>query len=491
MSVLQKAALNSLSNTSVSYKGGKLTPEARAKLQKIKEREALKDTLLQKYEAKFGSKKTSQVAPATSQSTASDVEVASVNQLNLVDVDNEGQHDAHDSQSGATSPGSHRRRLRGSSSTPALGEWAKIVEHNRAAAKEYERIQAEIAKKNQETLKRDLEAQLEEQRKQKEAERKQKLEALQQSQSELQKWQDEERRKKEHFFVKSREDKEVRGKQIVEIHKKRQNDRIKEVQEDKAVVDRIQAELNAERLAAKERKQQHLEQMREILADNERQRLIKQKQLEAEREHEVELQKAYIALLDKQEAQRQASFAATYAKQEQSQAVYEQMVGASVAAQAEEDSRRAAQMQEEYNRRRLEKEKADKEAAIQRIESMKQTLQDQIAERDRKKQQEKLAQQQYATEVQAIAERARKEEEERQLRIRQQKLKSKSELDKQIAEIESKRAQEASQMSDIEKKLNAKLLSAITENKIEPPQVVSDKSKTPTFAWKVKPSSPF
>ena len=38
------------------YKNGKLTEEGRAKLLKIKEREALKDHLVTKYEAKYGKK---------------------------------------------------------------------------------------------------------------------------------------------------------------------------------------------------------------------------------------------------------------------------------------------------------------------------------------------------------------------------------------------------------------------------------------------------
>ena len=105
-------------------------------------------------------------------------------------------------------------------------------------------------------------------------------------------------------------------KQKIEVEKKQRdkqlqakNERIKKEAKDNldsevATLKRLQAEMDAERKVALDKKRQEREYFQKMIEENKKNEEIKKKQREKERQEDVNMQKAYAAMLDKQEKDR-------------------------------------------------------------------------------------------------------------------------------------------------------------------------------------------
>jgi len=484
-SVFRAGALSSLgsesgrpSSTSAGlYQNGKLTAEGRAKLQRIKEREALKDHLVTKYEAKFGKKESKLSATAPAQPHALQQEQE---QRQMQDEAAAAAAEAAQSRRAASSEGQTRQVA---PSPSQASEWAAIVEHNKVGMREYERKRKELIELNKANMKRDLDEQKHAMLSSVEQAKKEKEDDLAKTLSDVEHWKDEERRKKETRMRYIMEDKQIRQMQIEDTIRRRQEERESNLRLEERLVERIQQEIVGEKMKQKQKKTEHLEAMHKIMEDNERQEKIKHEQLLQQQAEEVLLQKAYIALLDKQDRARHQALQDILAKQEASTKVYSTSVGASLATQAAEDSARAAALQEEFNRQRSEKDRLKAEMKAKAENDCKEMQFFQMDLRRQAKEREIEENKQYAIQVKALAARAQQEEQERKARLKSKKQQNKSDLDEQTQALEARRIAESFAMSDEEKKYNSKLLQAVQNHSVDIKFDAKSFQKTP-IVWK-------
>lgn len=298
----------------------------------------------------------------------------------------------------------------------------------------------------------------------------------------LQKWEIEERTKKEEARLRQLKDMQTRDQQIKDTAIRKAKEAVRERRDEENMVNRVKRELQAEKDLILKRKEEHAETMKKIIEDNEKERLAKLAQSEREKQEAVEMQKAYIALMEKQERAREDMFKAMADRQAKAQRKYQATVGSSLAKQMEEDEARAAALQAEYTKLRLEKEAREKEIAIKKNIDLKLTLDAQMEHRKAQARKEKEEEMNYAAFVSAQAEKAKAEAEELKRRHKEKQMISKKELEEQV-KIAAARNEET--MTAIERKLNSDLLNGL-ENKVKiEPKVDETAWKRTPFAWKV------
>jgi hypothetical protein len=353
-----------------------------------------------------------------------------------------------------------KRVTRSSSSMPATGEWAEMSEHNRKQFLKFEEMEKELHRQSQERIKRDLDkqiAEIEHKRLHKDDHKSGEKAAVE---ADVIKYMEEEKKKAAQRKAFLMSDREVRSQQIRDTIIRRQQEHERNLRQEEQLVLRVQAEMAAEKERQRQKKLEGLQAVKLVVEDNMKQRGIKDALKKKDEEESMRLQKQYIAMLDKQERDRHMAMQNILDMQARSQAIYSASVGSTLASQAMEDEKRAAEMQAEFNRARLAQEAVKAEEKKKLEQAVQDSLFNQIQERARRKLEEKQWSDSYASNIQEAMEKMRVAEEAHKLEEARMKDKTRQDLDDQMEDIIRRRSEDLN-MSSHERKLNAQLLEKV------------------------------
>lgn len=222
----------------------------------------------------------------------------------------------------------------------------------------------------------------------------------------------------------------------------------------------IQAEMDAEKVRANERKDTQRQAMLRIMEENMEDRKVKEAQREEQLQMEIEGMREYNRILDAQDAKRAAELDARLNRQKDLMERMKESVVAVQGAKEEEDARRAERQKQEADTRALELETQKKAKLAQmRLETQDFLFQQMLEKEDRKEAAFELKRLQ-ATILEQDSKAFEEAEKIKAAERRRVNVEHRRELD---AQIERKRAEAKYVMSDAEVQMNKHLLRVVNK----------------------------
>ena len=271
----------------------------------------------------------------------------------------------------------------------------------------------------------------------------------------LGKWREEEKHKQMKRVDAAMRLKLERDEQLQEQKILREQEKNRKTLEEEEVKRQILADLKKQKMAHEEARSRQKEDMRRLQESNLETRAMRQKMKEDETALELQYQAEYSRILEKQEAKRLEALLAFKEKQNRQEAAgtsvgeYKRWISGDI---IKSNFERYESMKDEEERRRKEK-------VLEVNRHVKKVLDQQVLEKKKKKEQmDEVEKQRVGLSMAKLALEKEKEEEKSFQRL-QQRLHHKKELEEQMRMREAaKLAKQGSDMSAIERSLNAEKL---------------------------------
>eukprot|EP01063_Lacrimia_lanifica_P023852 TRINITY_DN3163_c3_g1_i1.p1 TRINITY_DN3163_c3_g1~~TRINITY_DN3163_c3_g1_i1.p1 ORF type:complete len:499 (+),score=228.67 TRINITY_DN3163_c3_g1_i1:53-1549(+) len=265
----------------------------------------------------------------------------------------------------------------------------------------------------------------------------------------------EDKKRKEAYETEKME----RDAQLQDLDRRRAAEEEHKRMEEERIASVIRTELEAEQQQAVEKKMKAKESVAKFMQYNAEQRALKDHQKEKENELDRDLHKMYIDRLEKQEKEREDALRKLYDRQ-----TFRAMQGSKLAAgwseKAAEDERRAAREQELLLQKVQNEEKARVQAITSEKEKIKKCLAQQIADKERRRMEEKHEWMSLREHIANDVKKAEVQEKDRLCAKRRREVENKKAIQEQIR---AKAQQPNSAMSREEMRINKELLRRLSD----------------------------
>jgi len=283
--------------------------------------------------------------------------------------------------------------------------------------------------------------------------------------------------------------KEIRLEQVAESEKKRVYQVLKRRKQELRSVQKSKLALAKEQREKKEKKEANMAKLKDMLIDNERQKALKEQQRLKEEEEAIRLQKEYAAMLLEQEEKRAQHLQTIQAKQQQK---FMALINATadIREKAEEDAKRAEVELKRRQKEQDEKDRAKKERATVEQKLREKAIDEQIQEKMNKIRNDILEDKQYGKLQDKLHKEYLQEIEDLKAdKLRKQQVQSLY-LQQQIHDLELRKKEQKTEMSETEKALNKKLLDKV-RNIRSSPNKREIMMKAQEQSIKINPKAPF
>jgi len=340
-------------------------------------------------------------------------------------------------------------------------EWSKLDEYASYLHEQDAMRQKLSVVDMQQRMREDLDRQLLDQRLKKDRQRDEDHRYYQAQVAEIEQWRELEKQKQDDAKAKNAREKQMRDEQLALNRRIREEETDKRKQSEKALVDKINREMDAERQRVQTKKAAQRNAMAKIMKENQAEREMKEHERQRQLKLDQEGIQAYNQVLDAQEAQRQDELEGRMKRQLQ---LMERMQNSVVAQQNEkndEDARRAAQQREEADARAIEMERNKQEKLRQMRQESQEFLFKQMAEKDEKKRQALELKRLQAAILEADTQEYVEIEKRRAEERRSMNVEHRKELERHIATRSRQDMEDKFCMSAEEIRMNKQLLQVV------------------------------
>eukprot|EP00746_Dinoflagellata_sp_MGD_P167638 gnl/MRDRNA2_/MRDRNA2_98437_c0_seq1.p1 gnl/MRDRNA2_/MRDRNA2_98437_c0~~gnl/MRDRNA2_/MRDRNA2_98437_c0_seq1.p1 ORF type:complete len:488 (+),score=185.79 gnl/MRDRNA2_/MRDRNA2_98437_c0_seq1:83-1546(+) len=460
----------------------RLAESRRKRLEDIQKREAMKDTLIEGFKAKFKSAQTGPGSARIGQEVDSFLKgSARITEANLKRLERRIEHgtrektgDADEKMSEISeysiAPSLMSKGSQGSKASKALDgyasskpgkvfDWSKLDEYAAFLHEQDAHRSKQQYNVMQEKLRTDLDRQVADMRlkkqKDRESDKKYHLSQI----SEIEAWKESEHSKAQELRARAQQEQVERDAQLAAERSSKQAAKNKKREEEQNLVEKIAREMELEKQRLEMKKQQQKEQMQKIKEDNERENSVKEAARLEEQKGDVQAMETYNKILDDQEKLRAATI---HERQEKQRIQMERMVGdlgLAMQLKADEDSRRADKQKKEADERAIEMERSKQE----QLKSLRYSTQDFLFQQmDEKNKINAEALELKAQQAEILKKDAQEHKEAEQKKIQDKRARNKEhqmELTRQIAARKQNENKYA--MSESEVKMNRQLLELV------------------------------
>jgi len=345
--------------------------------------------------------------------------------------------------------------------------WISLIGYNQIEAENEEKLYSKLNQQSNDRFKSDLDAQIGIKQQQKSSSDAELVAYRQALNDQFKSYRAEDAKKVGTQHAETLKLKEIREEQVAEADLKRKYAELKEKKHELRAVQKLKKALAVEQREKVEKKERVMATLKDMLIDNERQKALKEEQRLKEEEEAIRLQAEYAVMLKEQEEKRGAALRLIQAKQQQK---FKALINATegVREQAQRDAeradiemarrQRAADQKEEAKRRRQREDQKERERAIDR----------QINDKMEKIRADILEDKAYGVKVDKLhTEYLQEIEDKRTEKLRKQQEQAVY-LQAQIDEQEQAKKESATEMSESEKNLNKKLLDKVRNLKTSP-----------------------
>lgn len=461
----------------------RLAESRRKRLEEIQKREAMKDTLIEGFKAKFKNAQTPRIGQEVDSFLKGS---ARITEANLKRLERRIEHgtrektgDADEKMSEISeysiAPSLMSKGSQGSKASKALDgyapskgaktfDWSKLDEYAAFLHEQDAHRSKQQYNVMQEKLRTDLDRQVADMRMKKQKDRDNDKKYHLSQISEVEAWKESEHSKAQELRKRAQQEQVERDAQLAAERSSKQAEKTKKRAEEQDLVEKIAREMEMEKQRIEMKKQQQKEQMQKIKEDNERDNSLKEAARLEEMMGDVKAMEEYNKILDEQDKTRAA---AIHERQEKQRIQMERMVGdlgLAMQLKADEDSRRADKQKKEADERAIELERRKQED----LKNMRYQTQDflfQQMDEKNKLEQEALELKQQQAEI--LKKDAQEHKEAEQKKIQEKRARNKAhqmELTQQIAA--RKKNENKYAMSESEVKMNRQLLELV-ENTLE------------------------
>jgi len=369
--------------------------------------------------------------------------------------------------------------------------WISLIGYNQIEAENEEKLYSKLNQQSNDRFKSDLDAQIGIKQQQKSSSDAELVAYRQALNDQFKSYRAEDAKKVGTQHAETLKLKEIREEQVAEADLKRKYAELKEKKHELRAVQKLKKALAVEQREKVEKKERVMATLKDMLIDNERQKALKEEQRLKEEEEAIRLQKEYAKMLKEQEEKRAQHLKVIQAKQQQK---FMALISATadVREKAEEDAKKAevelkrrqkvADQKELDKRERQRVDQKEREVAIDR----------QIQEKMNKIRTDILEDKEYGKKMTKLhAEYLQEIEDKKTEKLRKQQEQS-TYLQQQINDLEIRKKEQKTEMSHTEKMMNKQLLDQVRDIKSSPKKEQRErlmKAKEETI--KIDPRAPF
>lgn len=468
------------------YKNGRLAKDVREKLTRIYEKERAKDSILNKFDRKYGKDKSAEdtepvKVSVETRAAAPAVEKKTAPAVNAPPVETESEEFADTPK--------RTRVLEQRKAAEALSgdlNWVSMIRYNQKETKREIQMMEDLAEDAKNMLKKDLERQITIRRTRHAKDAKEKEIYQKQYNDDHRRFCEEEDAKTSGRHKRVMQLKKMREDQIKDLEKRRTREASKLHRREQREAARVRAEIEGERQKDLRRKAEHKKMMKQVLKENDEQDAIKRKQREAEEAEAVRLQKEYIKSLDAAERAKKEALEATMQAQEKKLAALMDSTAKEREANrlAEERAERQRVVKQQAKDAELDARDAKRRADM---EDCKRVIAAQIREKEDRIRQEIEEDREYGQKLKDDTDRAVAEEEAKQARRRGKAEEQAKFIQEQVEAVERRKLLAMAEMSQTEAAMNKDLLDCVLTGKsmIRKPKI----NPAAPFEWRYKKTS--
>jgi len=471
------------------YKNGKLTKATRDKLTKIYQKERSKDSILSKFDRKYGQKEKSAATPRAEGTKVDAAKpVAEKKTVPAVAAPQVQDDVASQSESMPDTP-KRTRVLEQRKAAEALSgdlNWVSMIRYNQSEVKKEFAMLEELEHDAKAVFKADLAEQVKRREKRKGKEESVRLAYQKQQNDAFKGFVDEDNEKLAKRHAKVEVLKKMREEQIRDLERRRNREAEKIRRREAKYAQRVLSEIQAEKDKEAKKKADTKKMMRQVLKENDARNKIKEEARKREEEEAIALQKQYIATLDAQEQAKKDALAATMKKQETKLAALLDSTA------AEREANRLAE--ERAEKERLVKQ-AEKDAELKGrddkryndMQECKRVIALQIREKEDRIRREIEEDREYGRLLKIDTDRAEAEEQAKIDRRKAVSLEQEKFLNEQVAAVEHRKLMAMAEMSNTEAAMNRDLLSRVKsgQSAVRKPKI----NPSAPFEWRYKRTS--
>lgn len=489
------------------YKSGKLTKDARAKLEKRYAKERAKDCILSKIDKKQRKRNTTKKSISTTNKINIKSNKENVSALTRQNVKNQEKRGALPSRqskkrSSASDPFAepninHSDNISECPSTPPRNgmvkeremimqankgvNWVSLTNHNQSVATAENELHFELCENAKKDFKLDLMQQMEVREKIRQKERQEVLDYQQEQQELYKSWEGEDYSKLEKKHAKVEELKAMREEQIVELESKREKLYRKELRREIRQAKKNEAERIQYEQDIVDRKIKKHEEMQEVLVENAKYKAIVLEEQKKLAEEDIRLQKQYAEMLKNQEEARSKRLTEMFAQAEEKAGNLLDFTAVERKKLQEIEDRAARELKQRLaaddEKNRLKKERLHKENL-----EVQEYLRNQILEKEKKLKDEIVLDREWGHKMAADAVKSLKNDENK-VEQRKAKLYEQSDYIKnQIKENEIERIEKRADMTNNEKEINMGLIRQVQDCHLDVKEMPFDPKRP--FAWR-------
>lgn len=476
------------------YKGGKLTKEARAQLEKRYQKERSKDSILAKIDKKQQRRKIKKTTVSTTHT------IPKVNKKNSIQKTTQGKNVSTPTKTKSEKTMVYNMEDDISDECPSSPprndmvleremimkankgvNWVSLTKHNQKVAT----AETDLYLNLSENAKLDFKASLEDEIRVREnirTEERKEILKYQNEQKDLYKsWdkEDEEKAYKKH--EKTQELKSMREQQISELEAKRTKLYKKELRREIRQAKKNELERQEYEQDIIDKKRKKYDDMQQVLIENAKQKEITLEEEKKLAEEEIELQQQYAEMLKKQEESRAKKLAATYAQADQKAANLLDCTAEERRKQKEFEERAERELEKRQEREDMA-EKLKKEGKQKENMEIQDYLGNQIQEKEDKLIAEIIEDRKWGKEMNVAAVKSLEKdvvcEEQRKKGLYDQA----NYIKNQIAKNEKRRIEERADMSEREKNMNMGAIKEVQNGQVNVKEQPFDPKRP--FAWR-------
>lgn len=362
--------------------------------------------------------------------------------------------------------------------------WISLIGYNQVEAENEEKLYSKLNQDSNDRFRSDLDGQIEIKKQQKRSSKDEMVAYRQALNEQFKSYRSDNDRKMATKHVEMLKLKEIREKQVAEANMKRKYAELKTRKHDLREVQKLKLALAKEQREKIEKKERVMATLQGMLEDNERQKALKEELRLKDEEEAIRLQKEYAKMLKEQEEKRAQHLKLIQAKQQQK---FMALISATadVREQAQADAERAdaelkrrqkvADQKEEAKREKARLDQKEREVAIDR----------QIQEKMNKIRTDILEDKEYGKKMTKLHGEWQKEIEDKKAEKLRKQQEQSTYLQQQIDDLELRKKEQKTEMSQTEKMMNKQLLDQVRNIRSSP------NKKQPMKAMKIDPRAPF
>lgn len=472
------------------YNNGKLTKATRDKLTKIYQKERSKDSILSKFDRKYGQKEEKSAAAPRAEGTKAEAAKPASEKKTVPAVSAPQVQDDVASQSESMPDTPKRTRvLEQRKAAEALSgdlNWVSMIRYNQREVKKEFAMLEELEHDAKAVFKVDLDEQVKRRAKRKGQEESVRLAYQKQQNDAFKGFVDEDNAKLALRQGKVDVLKKMRVDQIRDLERRRNRESEKIRRREAKYAQRVLSEIQAEKDKDAKKKADTKKMMRQVLLENDARNKIKDEIRKRDEEETIMLQKQYIATLDAVEAAKKDKLAATMKKAD------DRVAALLDSTAAEREQNRLAEERAEKERKVKQDEKDAElkgrdDKRYNDMQECKRVIALQIREKEDRIRREIEEDREYGRLLKIDSERAEAEEQGKIDRRKAVSLEQEKFLDEQILAVEHRKLMAMAEMSTTEAAMNRDLLSRVKSGHsgVVKPKI----NPSAPFEWRYKRTS--